>query len=103
TDRAFFDEALFAYDSIVGGPRYISTRRTRRSRRQIFDLDIQDMSSFEASPLAELIGRRSAEKFVPEAAWQGGTAVKRAFLMAAFEGDGGLRHAPDDSFTIQFS
>src|SRR4029453_17452706 len=102
-DKTFFDEALFAYDSIVGGPRHVPTRRTHRSHRQIFELDIQDMSSFEASPLAELIGHRSAEKFVPEATWQGGTPVKRAFLMAAFEGDGGLRHAPDDSFTIQYS
>ena len=103
TDKAFFDEVLFAYDSIVGGPRYVSSRRASRSHRQIFELDIQDMSSFEASPLAALIGHRSAEKFGPEATWQGGTPVKRAFLMAAFEGDGGVRHAPDDSFTIQYS
>jgi DNA gyrase subunit A len=54
------------------------------------------------SPLGELIGKRAEEKFVPEAVWQGGWGVKRAFLMAVYEGDGGPRVAKD-GFTIHYS
>ena len=36
-----------------------------------------------------MIGMRSADKVVPEVVWRGGWGVKRAFLMACFEGDGG--------------
>src|SRR5205807_1227487 len=34
--------------------------------------------------------------------WNGGCGVKRAFLMAAFEGDGGV-HASANSFTVQYT
>jgi DNA gyrase subunit A len=102
TDRSYFDQVLFAYDQIVGGARYVSTRTTRVDRRPIHELDVHDMSAFEASPLAELVGVRSADKFVPECVWNGGWGVKRAFLMACFEGDGGPRRAPS-GFTIHYS
>jgi DNA gyrase subunit A len=46
--------------------------------------------------------RFSADKFVPECVWRGGWGVKRAFLMACFEGDGGPRVAPD-GFTIHYT
>ncbi|TML41164.1 MAG: DNA gyrase subunit A [Actinobacteria bacterium] len=102
TDRHYFDEVLSAYDAVVGGPRYVSSRSTRVDRKEIFELDVHDLTALRASPLAELIGSRSAEKFVPEAVWRGGWGVKRAFLMAAFEGDGGPRVAPG-GFTIHYS
>ena len=49
-----------------------------------------------------MIGKRAADKFVPEAVWRGGWGVKRAFLMACFEGDGGPRVA-DDGFTVHYT
>ncbi|MGO1049083.1 DNA gyrase subunit A [Crossiella sp. CA198] len=106
TDQHFFDEVLHAYDQIVGGGRYVSERTTRRDRKLIRELDIQDyaggMAAFRASPLAEFIGHKARDKFVPEFVWRGGWGVKRAFLMAVFEGDGGCRTALD-GFTVQYS
>jgi len=106
TDEHFFGEVLHAYDQIVGGRRYVSERQTRRDRRRIQELDVQEyaggMDAFRASPLGELIGHQARDKFVPEFVWRGGWGVKRAFLMAVFEGDGGVRVA-HDGFTIQYS
>src|SRR5882762_2266002 len=106
TDEHFFNEVLHAYDQVVGGRRYVSERHTKRDRKLVHELDIQDyaggMDAFRASPLAEFIGHQARDKFVPEFVWRGGWGVKRAFLMAAFEGDGGVRVALD-GFTIQYS
>jgi DNA gyrase subunit A len=106
TDEHFFGEVLHAYDQIVGGKRYVSERQTRRDRKLVRELDVQEyvggMDAFRASPLAELIGHQSRDKFVPEFIWNGDLGLKRAFLMAAFEGDGGCRVALD-GFTIQYS
>jgi len=49
----------------------------------------------------ESVGRTAGDKQVPEFVWTGGPGVKRAFLMAAFEGDGGLRAAVD-GLTVQY-
>ncbi|MFD7654152.1 DNA gyrase subunit A [Actinosynnema sp. NPDC059797] len=106
TDEHFFSEVLHAYDQVVGGKRYVSERQTRRDRKLIRELDVQDyaggMDAFRASPMVEFIGHQARDKFVPEFVWNGGWGVKRAFLMAAFEGDGGCRVA-DNGFTIQYS
>ena len=102
TDESFFDQVLFAFDHVIGGPRYVSDRQTRQDRKRIFELDIQNMAAFRDSPLAELIGSKAADKFIPECVWQGGWGTKRAFLMACFEGDGGPRVA-NDGFTIHYS
>ncbi|WP_439659762.1 DNA gyrase subunit A [Lentzea sp. HUAS TT2] len=106
TDEHFFGEVLHAYDQVVGGQRYIAERETRQDRKRIWELDVQEcaggMDAFRASPLAEFIGHQARDKFVPECVWRGGWGVKRAFLMAAFEGDGGCRVAKD-GFTIQYS
>ncbi|MGB8650387.1 MAG: DNA gyrase subunit A [Mycobacteriales bacterium] len=102
TDKSFFDEVLGAYDALVGGPRYSYQRALRRSNKLIYELDVQNLSAFSASPLAPLMGKRAADKFVPECVWRGGPGVKRAFLMALFEGDGGVRPALE-GFTIQYS
>jgi DNA gyrase subunit A len=106
TDEHFFGEVLHAYDQIVGGNRYVAERETRRDRKRVHELDVQDhhggMDAFRNSPLAEFIGHQAREKFVPEFVWNGGWGVKRAFLMAVFEGDGGVRKALD-GFTIQYS
>ncbi|WP_410572158.1 DNA gyrase subunit A [Amycolatopsis sp. cmx-4-61] len=106
TDEHFFDEVLHAYDQVVGGKRYVSERRTRQDRKLIRELDVQEyaggMDAFRASPLGEFIGHRAADKVVPDFVWSGGEGTKRAFLMAAFEGDGGCRTAKD-GFTIQYT
>ncbi|TNC29686.1 DNA topoisomerase IV [Amycolatopsis alkalitolerans] len=69
-------------------------------------LDVQEFSggtdALRASPLAECAGHQARDKVVPEFIWNGTWGVKRAFLMAAFEGDGGCRVALD-GFTIQYS
>src|SRR5690606_29131981 len=67
------------------------------------ELDVQDLTELRKSPLAELIGKRAADKHIPGIVWQGGWGVKRAFLMACFEGDGGPRLAPDNSFTVHYT
>ncbi|WFE34764.1 DNA gyrase subunit A [Micromonospora sp. WMMD975] len=107
TDEHFFDEVLHAYDQVIGGRRYVSERHTRRDRRRVRELDVQEsaggMDAFRASPLAELIGHQARDKFVPEFVWTGGWGAKRAFLMALFEGDGGVRVANTTSFTIQYT
>ena len=46
TDRSFFDDVVFAYDELVGGPRYVSERQTRVDRKRIYELDIQNMDAF---------------------------------------------------------
>ncbi|SFP00822.1 DNA gyrase subunit A [Amycolatopsis arida] len=106
TDEHFFGEVLHAYDQVVGGHRYVYERHTRGDRKRIHELDIQEhsggMAAFRTSPLGELVGYQSRDKHVPEFVWNGGWGVKRAFLMAAFEGDGGPRVA-HDGFTIQYS
>ena len=102
TDPDFFDEVVFAYDQLVGGPRYVYDRQTRVDRKRIYELDVQHMDAFAQGPLAELIGLKSADKVIPECVWRGGWGVKRAFLMACFEGDGGPRVA-NDGFTVHYS
>ncbi|TCB93435.1 DNA topoisomerase IV [Micromonospora zingiberis] len=106
TDEHFFGEVLHAYDQIVGGRRHVSERHTRLDRERIQELDVQEhvggMEAFRASPLGELIGCQARDKFIPQFVWTGGWGVKRAFLMALFEGDGGVRVAKD-SFTIQYT
>jgi DNA gyrase subunit A len=80
-DRDFFTRVLAAYDYAVGGTRYVSDR----------------------SVLAELVGTRSAEKFVPGFVWTGGAAVKRAFVQALFEGDGSSSLLPRKTIQISYS
>lgn len=102
TDREFFEHVLVAYDELVGGREYVSERVTRRSGKDIWETDIHTMQAFTTSPLAEFIGKRAADKRVPEVVWRSGPGVKRAFLMAAFEGDGSIQVAPDDAIAVQY-
>jgi DNA gyrase subunit A len=102
TDRDFFDEVVEAYDALIGGPRYTYSRHTRVDRKEIHELDVQNMAAFRAGPLGELVGAHAAQKFIPTAVWQGGWGVKRAFLMACFEGDGGVRNS-EGTFNIQYT
>ena len=100
-DRDFFNQVVAAYDVAVGGPRYVS-QRTIDSGKVLHELDVQDLSALRESPLAELLGVPSVEKFVPEFVWRGPAAVKRAFLQALFEGDGSSSLSRD-SIQISYS
>ncbi|WP_370040280.1 intein-containing DNA gyrase subunit A [Micromonospora sp. M71_S20] len=101
-DREFFVRVLAAYDLAVGGPRYVS-QRTIASGSLLHELDVQDLSALRKSLLGELVGARSAAKFVPEFVWQGPAAVKRAFLQALFEGDGSSSLLPRNTIQISYS
>lgn len=101
-DRAYFEEALAAYDEVVGGPRYVYERDLKSGRR-IRELDVQDMNALRESPLAEMVGFKSAVRRVPEFLWQGSTLLKRYFLRSLFEGDGSVSLAPRNSVQITYS
>jgi DNA gyrase subunit A len=97
TDREFFGEVLAAYDGLVGGTRYVSSRRNTGSGRLLHEIDVHNLTHLRASVLADQVGVRAAQKRVPEVIWRATAGAKRAFLMSAFEGDGcvamGSRHA----------
>ena len=94
-DTEFFADVVEAYDRLVGGKRYVQSRRIA-SGSLLNELDIHDLTALRRSPLAELIGSRSAEKFIPETIWGGRVEAKRVFLRALYEGDGSrLDAAPE--------
>jgi DNA gyrase subunit A len=105
TDGHFFEEVVDAYDRTIGDGRYVRQRPAKPNRKALHELIISGesrMAAFRASPLGELIGHKAKDKFVPDFVWKGGWGIKRAFLMALFEGDGGVRVAPD-GFTVYYS
>ncbi|SBT63508.1 DNA gyrase subunit A [Micromonospora sediminicola] len=101
-DRDFFVRVLTAYDLAVGGPRYVA-ERVIASGSTLHELDVQDLSALRASVLGEMVGARSAAKFVPEFVWRGPAAVKRAFLQALFEGDGSSSLLPRHTIQVSYS
>jgi DNA gyrase subunit A len=101
-DAEFFQTVLSAYDKHVGGPRYVS-KRTIRSGSRLFELDVQNLSSFRTSPLSFLLATRSAAKQVPEVVWEGSPAFKRAFLQALFTGDGSSSLLPRNTIQVSYS
>ncbi|MHB8531898.1 MAG: DNA gyrase subunit A, partial [Solirubrobacteraceae bacterium] len=102
TDPAFFDAVIAAYDELVGGRRYV-TSRTLRSGTVCHELDIQNLSALRATVLAELEGLRSADKRVPEFVWSGSPGLKRAFLRALYEGDGSSSLLPRNTAQVSYS
>lgn len=101
-DREFFVRVLAAYDLAVGGPRYVS-ERVIASGSTLHELDVQNLTALNKSLLGDLVGARSAAKFVPEFVWQGPAAVKRAFLQALFEGDGSSSLLPRSTIQVSYS
>jgi DNA gyrase subunit A len=105
TDDHYFGEVADAYDRVVGGGRSVYERSAEPNRKALRVLAVQSingMEAFRASPLVEFIGHRARDKSVPEFVWQGGWGVKRAFLMAAFEGDGGVRLS-SNGFVVDYT
>ncbi len=101
-DTEFFADVVEAYDRLVGGKRYVQSRRIA-SGSLLNELDIHDLTALRRSPLAELIGSRSAEKFIPETIWGGRVEAKRVFLRALYEGDGSASMLPRKSIQISYS
>ena len=101
-DRDYFDNVVAAYDAVVGGTRYLS-ERTIASGSTLFELDIHNLSALSTSPLAELSGFRSADKFIPDRLWNSPAPVKRAFLQALFEGDGSCSALPRNTVQVSYS
>ncbi|MGH3748393.1 MAG: DNA gyrase subunit A, partial [Micromonosporaceae bacterium] len=101
-DSEYFNHVVAAYDLAVGGQRYVA-QRTIASGSVLHELDIHNLVPLRASLLAEMIGHRSAAKFVPEFVWRGTPAVKRAFLQSLFEGDGSSSLLPRNTIQISCS
>src|SRR2546423_12840358 len=101
-DEEFFGRVVSAYDAVVGGRRYVYSR-TIASSSLLFELDVHHLTSLRGSPLAELIGARSAGKRVPSFVWRGGPGFKADFLRALFEGDGSSSLLPRGTIQITYS
>ncbi|OLT85719.1 intein-containing DNA gyrase subunit A [Mycobacterium syngnathidarum] len=101
-DRDFFDMVVEAYDAVVGGQRYVSTR-TISSGSWLHELDVHNLHALKASRLGDLVGQRSADKAVPEWMWRAPAAVKRVFLQALFEGDGSCSSLPRNAIQVSYS
>jgi DNA gyrase subunit A len=100
-DKQFFDSVLAAYDAVVGGRRYASSRRIA-SGSLLYELDIQNLDALLASPLAEIVGKASAKR-VPEFVWRSSAAFKRAFLASLFTGDGSSSLLPRRAIQVSYS
>lgn len=101
-DADYFRMVVAAYDAVVGGARYVS-QRVIKSGSLLYELDVHNLAALKRTRLAELVGRRSAQKSVPEWLWQSPAAVKRAFLQALFEGDGSCSTLPRNSIQVSYS
>ncbi|OBH76985.1 DNA gyrase subunit A [Mycobacterium scrofulaceum] len=101
-NRDYFDMVVGAYDAVVGGRRYVSSR-TIASGSLLHELDIQNLTELRKTRLGDLSGQRSADKSVPDWLWQSPAAVKRAFLQALFEGDGSCSALPRNTIQISYS
>ncbi len=101
-DRDYFTMVVGAYDAVVGGPRYLSSR-TITSGSLLHELDVQNLATLRGSCLRELVGQRSADKHVPGWLWEAPAAVKRIFLQALFEGDGSCSALSRNSIQVSYS
>jgi len=91
-----------AYDNVVGGRRYVSSRLIA-SGSLLHELDIQDLAALRSSVLAEMAGLRNADKRVPDFIWTSSPAVKRVFLQALFTGDGSSSLLPRNTIQVSYS
>ena len=59
--RGVLRSSSAAYDAVVGGPRYVSSR-TIASGSVLHELDVQDLTALRRSVLAEVTGRRRGKR-----------------------------------------
>jgi DNA gyrase subunit A len=100
-DQQFFDAVVTAYDAVVGGARYVYSRKIA-SGSLLHELDVQNLGHFRQSPLAEVRGA-AREKVVPEFVWRSSPAFKRQFLRALFTGDGSSSLLPRKTIQVSYS
>lgn len=101
-DRDYFAMVVGAYDAVVGGRRYVSSRRIA-SGSTLHELDIQNIKELKEARLGDLCGQRPADKSVPDWLWHSPAAVKRVFLQALFEGGGSCSALPRNMIQISYS
>ncbi len=101
-DHEYFDAVVEAFDSAIGGARYVYSREIA-SGSILHELDVQEMTNFSASPLSAGVGQKSEDKHVPSFVWERGPAFKRAFLQALFEGDGSSSLLARNTIQISYS
>jgi DNA gyrase subunit A len=101
-DDDFFSQVVDAYDSVVGGRRYVYSREIA-SGSPLHELEVHNLEQFQNSPLAELTGAVAMDKSVPEFVWGSGAAFKRAFLRALFTADGSSLRPSRDSIQVSYS
>ncbi|MGD9622127.1 MAG: intein-containing DNA gyrase subunit A [Mycolicibacterium sp.] len=101
-DPEYFNMVVAAYDAVIGGPRYLSSRAIA-SGSTLHELDVYNLGALRASRLHLLTGQRSAAKAVPEWMWSSTSTVKRAFLQALFEGDGSCSALPHNTVQVSYS
>ena len=102
TDEVFFEAVVDAYDTVVGGPRYLSSRRLP-SGKVLHEIDIHNLRWLRSSSLVDLIGTRSSQKRIPVWIWRAAPSVKRAFLAAMFEGDGSVSSLGRNAVQVTYS
>ena len=101
-DAPFFSQVLAAYDAVVGGTRYTSSR-TIRSGSTLYEIDVHNLDALRASVLAELEGVDTRDKCVPERVWRAGREYKRTFLQALFTGDGSCSLLARKTIQVSYS
>ena len=101
-DRDYFTMVTGAYDAVVAGKRGVY-QTTNASGSRMHVLRTYDMTALKQSRLGEMVGQRSADKYVPEWLWHAPAAVKRVFLQALFEGDGSCSALPRNTIQVSYS
>ncbi|MBI2756910.1 MAG: DNA gyrase subunit A [Chloroflexi bacterium] len=101
-DSEYFGQVASAFDSVVGGKRY-AYARTIATKNVLHEMDVHNMTALRASPLASMIGQRSADKRAPSFVWGGSLAFKAQFLRALFEGDGSSSLLPRCTIQVSYS
>ncbi|MEJ7628322.1 MAG: intein-containing DNA gyrase subunit A [Nocardioidaceae bacterium] len=101
-DSEYFSSVLSAYDSVVGGSRYVYSRRIR-SGSILCEIDVQALDAFRSSVLAGLVGVKSDRKFIPDIIWRASLEIKARFLASLFTGDGSCSALPRHSIQVSYS
>ncbi|MEP6666686.1 MAG: intein-containing DNA gyrase subunit A, partial [Nocardioidaceae bacterium] len=101
-DESYFRSVLTAYDAVVGGACYVSSR-TIRSGSTLHEIDVHNLTAFRTSVLGALIGQQSAKKCVPELIMQANLDVKAIFLQSLFTGGGSCSALPRNTIQVSYS
>jgi DNA gyrase subunit A len=101
-DRDYFQRIVAAYDTAVGGPRFLCEREFGSGDTRL-EMDIHDLRALKESLPGALVGMPSNERSVPEFIWRAVPAIKRAFLQSLFEGGSTWSSLERRSIQISYS